>query len=599
LWEAIISRFNRPEHKVGPAMPNKAARSKRNVTSSGAVCQRAWLRIEPLEDRTLLSVYPLVPAQIRHAYGFDQVAGDGRGQTIAIVDAYNDPNIFKDLNTFDQTFGSTAGGPTLYSQYGSASSILTVANPQGYTASNSGWAQEISLDVEWAHAIAPAAHILLVEAASSNYANLFGAVDYAANHNSSVVSMSWGGSEFSWETSYDSTFQHARVTFVASAGDAGSVVSYPAASPYVLGVGGTSLNVDSSGNYLGETGWSQSGGGTSVYESKPSYQSGVEPGTHFRSTPDVSFDANPNTGVAVYDSFAGAGGWGQYGGTSAGAPQWAALVAIADQLRVADGQARLNGATQVLPTLYKLQATGFHDVANSAGPRFDLVTGLGSPVVSRVISALVNTTLPSAATVAASTAKSNGGKSGTSPIVAFAAFSATATPPLVLYPSPVPTAPPPVTGSAGPAAVAVPVPSKISASVSQTQESGGGDNGLPADIDLVPDPDGNNSQQDVAQAANGVSLAPLAGPMNAPRAGTFTVAGWREESAAYFADRVPTEAANPDVQPVFESDAVNTDARLSFAAVVLMLGAFSRSSARTKESRTEHSWIEGGSKAKT
>jgi hypothetical protein len=587
-------------------MQNKAARSKRNVRSSGSVCQRAWLRIEPLEDRTLLSVYPLVPAQIRHAYGFDQVAGDGRGQTIAIVDAYNDPNIFKDLNTFDQAFSSTIGGPALYSQYGPASSILTVANPQGYTASNSGWAQEISLDVEWAHAIAPAAHIMLVEAASSSYANLFGAVDYAANHNASVVSMSWGGSEFSWETSYDSTFQNPRVTFVASAGDAGSVVSYPAASPYVLGVGGTSLNVDSSGDYLGETGWSHSGGGTSVYESKPSYQSGVESNAHFRSTPDVSFNANPNTGVAVYDSFAGGGGWGQYGGTSAGAPQWAALIAIADQLRVADGQARLSGATQVLPTLYKLQATGFHDVtggnsgAASAGAGFDAVTGFGSPVVPRVISALVNTTLPAASPVAASTARSNNGKSGTPPIVAFAAFSATAIPPLVLYPSPVPTAQPPVTGSAGPAAVAVPVPAKTSAPVSLPQESGGGDNGLPADVDLMPDPDSNNSdsQQNSARAVDDMPLAPQAGPMNASLAASaFTAANWREGSSAYFADREPAETI-PDVQPAFESGAVNTDARLSLAGVVLMLGAFSRSPASTKESRTEHSW-KSRPKAKT
>jgi subtilase family serine protease len=466
-----------------------------------------------------------------------------------------------------------------------------VANAQGYAAGNSGWAQEISLDVEWAHAVAPGAHILLVEAASSSYADLFGAVNYAANHNASVVSMSWGGSEFSWETSFDAAFSNPHVTFVASSGDKGSVVSYPAASPYVLGVGGTSLNVDSSGNYLGETAWSDSGGGTSAYESKPSYQKSVETGS--RSTPDVSFNANPNTGVAVYDSFAGGGGWGQYGGTSAGAPQWAALIAIADQLRAADGKASLGGASQVLPTLYKLQSTGFHDVvsgntAQVAGTGFSLVTGLGSPIVPKVVSALVNATLPAAVTPAASATKSSSGKSGTSPI-ALAAFSATATPQLVLYPPPAHTNPQVATVNTSSSAVVVSIPAKSSTPVSVTEESGGGENGVPADTDAISDPNLNDSQPASIPAAGDESFVVQVGPMNASSAGLFTAANWREDSAAYFADQEQTVSALPGLQAAVEDVASDPDAKLSVAGVVLMLGAFGGTLESTKKAAIERS----------
>src|SRR5262245_54776656 len=163
----------------------------------------------------------VTPAQIRHAYGFDQIsfnngaiAGDGSGMTIAIVDAYDDPNIAGDLHQFDLQFGLP--DPT-----------FTKVNQSGGTtlpAANAGWASEIALDVEWAHAIAPKASILLVEASSNSYANLFAAVRYAARQPGvAVVSMSFGGGEFSGETSYDSSFVtpsgHAGVTFIASSGD--------------------------------------------------------------------------------------------------------------------------------------------------------------------------------------------------------------------------------------------------------------------------------------------------------------------------------------------------------------------------------------------
>ena len=256
--------------------------------------------------------------------------------------------------------------------------------------SNAGWDLEISLDVEWMHAIAPLAKIMLVETASTSYSSLLGGDTYAAAHGATVVSNSWGGSESSNEASYDSTFTgYTGVTFVFSAGD-GGVQEYPAESPNVVAVGGTTLSHDSSYNWSAETGWTDGGGGVSKYESSPSYQTGL--GYSKRASPDVSYDADPNTGFAVYDSvrYDGGVGWWQVGGTSAGAPQWSALIALANEGRVALGKGTLNGISQTLPDLYALStgtdgSEALYDVTagkngvGSAGAGFDLVTGLGTP----------------------------------------------------------------------------------------------------------------------------------------------------------------------------------------------------------------------------
>jgi subtilase family serine protease len=330
----------------------------------------------------------LTPAQIRHIYGFDQITNLGAGETIAIVDAYNDPNIAADADTFDKQFYTTLSGTTtLYSAFGASSSWLTVAYAQGSKpATNAGWDLEISLDVEWAHAIAPEAKILLVEAASSSNTNLYGADTYAATHGASVISNSWGGGESSGETKSDNTFssQHG-VTFVFSAGDSGNQ-EYPAESPYVVSVGGTTLSHNSSYLWTGETGWSDGGGGVSAYEATPSYQNGL--GYKKRADPDIAYDADPNSGVAVYDSvrYGGQSGWYQVGGTSMGAPQWSALIALADEGRGSS----LDGYTQTLPAIYAMTTGAFgtsdlYDVTTgknsegSAGPGYDLVTGMGTP----------------------------------------------------------------------------------------------------------------------------------------------------------------------------------------------------------------------------
>jgi subtilase family serine protease len=337
----------------------------------------------------------LSPAQLRHIYSLDKISNLGSGQTLAIVDAYDDPNIFNDADTFDQQFMTTIGGTTsYYTAYGKATTWLTQAYASGTKPpGDTGWGQEISLDVEWMHAVAPQAKIMLVEAASNSFSDLLTAETYAVNHGATVISSSWGGGEFSGETGYDSTFSSASgVTFVFSAGDSGNQ-SYPAESPYVVAVGGTHLTYDSSYNWSSESGWSSGGGGVSRYEAKPGYQSGLSYSR--RANPDVAYDADPYTGFAVYDSYGGYG-WGEYGGTSAGAPQWSALLGIANQGRVAKGKSALDGYSQTLPAIYAMTmgtdgSEDLYDVTSGrnrvgrAGPGFDLVTGRGTPRRSDLI----------------------------------------------------------------------------------------------------------------------------------------------------------------------------------------------------------------------
>ncbi|MDB5352799.1 MAG: hypothetical protein JWN86_4046 [Planctomycetota bacterium] len=342
------------------------------------------------------------PAQIQQAYGFNKINfgaihGDGTGQTIAIVDAYHNPNMQADLNTFNAQFGLPNITITQVNQVGGTSYPST--DPTG------GWELEEALDVEWAHAIAPGAKILLVEANSPNDTDLLTAVDYAAAH-SNVVSLSWGGSEFAGENSpsYENHFIHPGVAFVASSGDSGAPISWPASSPNVLAVGGTGLTIGAGSAWVSETGWTGSGGGPSAYESQPTYQAGVVTQTTKRANPDVSYDANPNTGFAIYDTFNYNGsslGWLQIGGTSAGAPQWAALIAIADQGRALSGLPALDASSpqEVMAILYKsANSVDFHDVTTgsstgtpnyAAGVGYDYVTGLGSPKADLVVQSLV------------------------------------------------------------------------------------------------------------------------------------------------------------------------------------------------------------------
>ncbi len=397
----------------------------RRASSRGDSNRIMSLHVEPLEARALLSASSLLdeltaqpfsfstlagvtnttprgytPSQIGRAYGFDQISfnggsvkGDGRGQTIAIVAAYDHPNVFADLQVFDRTFGlPDPPGFKKVNQFGGTS----------MPAVNAAWAQEIALDVQWAHAIAPAANILLVEANTASLSDLLAAVDTARNTPGvSVVSMSWGTGEFSGQGVYDRYFTtpagHTPITFIAAAGDSGAQAVWPAISSNVISVGGTSLSTSSSG-YSSESAWSGSGGGYSQFVSQPSYQRGVQ-SSGARSSPDVSMVANPNTGVAIYDSLgiSGRSGWFQIGGTSAGAPQWAALVAIVDQGRALSGQPLLGDGHAAL---YSLVSTDFHDVTvgsngNRATTGYDLVTGRGTPIANAIVRDLVATSTAS------------------------------------------------------------------------------------------------------------------------------------------------------------------------------------------------------------
>jgi subtilase family serine protease len=354
-----------------------------------------------LEPFTTPGPTGLLPAVVRHAYGVDQITfgsvqGDGTGQTIAIIDAYDYPTASTDLHAFDVAAG-LPDPPSLTRVNQTGGTTLPGDDPAGKD--NSDWEMEEALDVEWSHAMAPGASIVLVEANSANTSDILNAaVGYARSASGVVaVTMSFGGLEDSTVTSLDSLFTtpsgHAGVTFLASTGDDGAPGYYPALSPNVVAVGGTTLNTNSSGGYLSETGWSLSGGGISTVEPQPSYQSGVvTQSTTARTTPDVSFDADPNTGVAIDDTydFGTSNPWEVVGGTSVASPSWAGLIAVADQGRSLSGGSSLDGFGKTLPKLYSVAASNFHDITSgnngyAAGPGYDLVTGRGTPVANTLI----------------------------------------------------------------------------------------------------------------------------------------------------------------------------------------------------------------------
>jgi subtilase family serine protease len=328
-----------------------------------------------------------VPSTIQKYLG---LTGNGAGQTIAIVAAYDDLNIASDLAKFDTTFGLPA--PPSFKKVNQTGGTT-------YPKADPGWSLEIALDVEWAHAVAPGASILLVEAKDSSFTNMNAAITYASKQvGVSVISNSWGGLEFSGEATLDGTCKLTAAVCVFSTGDKGNPGSYPAYSPYVIAVGGTTLNLTTNAttgtvSVTGETAWSGSGGGVSTYEARPSYQTTVNTNTK-RGTPDVSYGADPATGFAVYDSVAyqGQTGWFQMGGTSAGAPQWAGILAVTNQLRKAAGKAVLaaypSNIFKAHTALYGL-TSGLADITTgtngacgtncTAKTGYDFVTGRGSP----------------------------------------------------------------------------------------------------------------------------------------------------------------------------------------------------------------------------
>ena len=378
------------------------------------------LAVSPADGSAAPPATATTPFQMRHFYGadnidFNGIPGTGAGETIAIVDAFGDPNAASDLHQFDLHYGlPDPPGFQVMDQVGGDNL------PGGDLQDQFSWDAEQSLDVQWAHAIAPAASIVLVEANFPSFDDLTQAVRTAASLPKVVaVSMSWGGFEsgISNEMSYDASFltpaHHPGVTFLAATGDFGSPGTYPAFSPNVVAVGGTTIAFapgSTDGAYGSETGWSFSGGGFSSVEPQPSFQSFIT-SDNTRAIPDVSMDADPMTGVAVYDSYdyGTSTPWAQYGGTSLGTPMWAALIAIADQGRASVGRSSLDGPTQTLPALYALPAADFHDVTTGTNSEFialsgfDQVTGIGTPAAGTLVNDLAGVA-PSAPQVAVSAA---------------------------------------------------------------------------------------------------------------------------------------------------------------------------------------------------
>lgn len=329
---------------------------------------------------------PFAPSDIRKAYNFLPLYSrglKGNGTRIAIIDAFGDPTLTSDLSSFN-------------SQTGLPPATVNMFFPDGANRrSNAGWALETALDVEWAHAIAPSATIDLVVAFDASLGSIFDGIAFVANSlpNERVLSMSFGLPELSYPTTGSFTIAATHQLFVtitshgttpfASSGDSGATVccnpQYPASDPLVVAVGGTSLALNSDASYGSETAWSGSGAGSSTVFSKPSWQQGL--GDSMRDIVDVSYDADLNTGVLVIQG----GVASQVGGTSVGAPQWAALVDLASQ-----ANSQTFGAINA--KLYK--TSSYHDITVgsdtffTAGVGWDYPTGLGTPDANATVRAL-------------------------------------------------------------------------------------------------------------------------------------------------------------------------------------------------------------------
>ncbi len=342
------------------------------------------------------------PAQLQAAYGFSgQSVNAGSSQTVAIVDAYDDPNAEADMGAYRAQYGlpacTTAGGCfEKVNENGGA----TPPSP------DSGWSVEISLDLDMVSAMCPYCHILLVEADGAYFSDLATAEDTAASMGATQISNSYGGGEYSGETSMSSDYSHPGVAITASSGDYGYGVAIPAALPGVEAVGGTSLTPDSnSARGWDESVWSGAGSGCSAYVAKPSWQ--TDSGCAQRTVADVSAVADPNTGLAVYDTYQ-SGGWMVVGGTSASSPLVAAMNALI-------------GPSAATPGYPYAHSSSYNDVTSGSNgtcsPNDYLCTGeigydgptgvgtpngqnlLGSPAAPTVTTGSASSVLPASATV--------------------------------------------------------------------------------------------------------------------------------------------------------------------------------------------------------
>jgi subtilase family serine protease len=336
------------------------------------------------------------PAQLQSAYALTSwSAANGAGETVAIVDAYDDPNAISDLDTYRRTFGlggcmvspPAATGCTFNTTNHATVRKVSQTGTQTYPNGNRGWAQEISLDLDMVSAICPNCNILLVEATTNSIANLGAAEVEAATLGANAISNSYGANEFSGETADDANYDHPGIAVTASTGDSGYGVEWPAASPFVTAVGGTSLTTASNARGWTETAWSGGGSGCSAYETRPAWQAiaAITAVCARRATADVSAVADPNTGVSVYDTYKGILGLGQsgwlvFGGTSVASPIIASVYALAGNTAKAPGVPY--GNTASLNDVLSGSNAGLIGCGNAlctAGTGWDGPTGLGTP----------------------------------------------------------------------------------------------------------------------------------------------------------------------------------------------------------------------------
>jgi subtilase family serine protease len=325
------------------------------------------------------------PAQFHAAYALPNTTSSSHTQTIAIVDAFDDPTIESDLATYSSTFGL----PPCTTANGCFRKVNQLGGTAPLPAPDGGWALEIALDVETVHAICQDCKILLVEATTNLLSDLQAAVNTAASLGATQISNSYGGSESSSETGV-TAYRHSGIAITASSGDSGFGTSYPAADPGVIAVGGTTLTLSAGGGYGSERVWNGAGSGCSRYEPANSFQRAAAGWSATRCSTkrgiaDVAADADPNTGAAVYDStpYPGSPGhpaWWQVGGTSLSAPLIAAVYGLA---------ANNGGLPLPASTLYA-QPGSLHDVTTGknggcgstmckGAPGYDGPTGLGTP----------------------------------------------------------------------------------------------------------------------------------------------------------------------------------------------------------------------------
>ena len=443
LHKTIVSRSSMPQ---GPTMTSVPAGlgslGTRGLTVDAIMNAQATLRSMPSSTVQPRIASPVVatyaPAQVRAAYGFPAISGApstltaaqaaqwGAGQTIYVIAAKHNPYVATELAAFNQKFGlptcttkvlpantalplapasAASRACELWVAYSGAAGGLTGTAP----AYDAGWATEIALDVQWAHAMAPLARIVLVEAPDASVNSLLSVIRVANAMGPGVVSMSFGAGEGSWTGSVDSAFSGTSMSYLAATGDWGAGVMWPSVSSKVLAVGGTTLTYTGSGA-RSEVAWSGTGGGTSAYVATPAYQASGLPSVGSvarRTVADVAMNADPATGhyVAVTSASTGAVQWVSAGGTSLSTPLWAGLLATANAMRANVAKAPLGlaqtplyGQVGAVTTNY---ATAFLDVTSgshgtcatcSARLGFDQLTGLGTPQASQLLSILAGVT---------------------------------------------------------------------------------------------------------------------------------------------------------------------------------------------------------------